>query len=63
MGHVRVAFGAVNVDSWSARSNCLWHRRYACVELGIGGRGIDHVISVVGWSKGAGQGESWIVRK
>ena len=34
MGHVRVAFGAPDVDSLSARTNCLGHRCYAFVELG-----------------------------
>ena len=34
--HVRVAFGALDVECFSARSTCLRHRCHACVELGIG---------------------------
>ena len=36
LGYVRVALEALDVESLPARSNCLGHRYYAFVELGIG---------------------------
>ena len=33
MDYVRVAFDALDVETLPARSNCLWHRCFACVDL------------------------------